>query len=85
MLKKEDNSYCILKEVPFPWVRDRTYAFAIEVRENQIRVFAGETCCLELQDNHRPYLHGMVGFALREGSQCFYNTLEIQPVSERSL
>ena len=91
-LLKNENGYRVLTETAFDWKAGRDYEVSVcaqgarlhaEIKEvpvgcRQNQQLQTETAVLEYEDTDHPYLQGVVGVSVRNGSHAKYSSIRMR-------
>ena len=76
-IRKNDNGYTTLAQVPCPAPTGEKIKITVTVKGNRIHARCGDAA-VEWEDRERPYLHGAVGVAVREGSRASVERIAVR-------
>lgn len=76
-LRKNDNGYRTLAEAPCCPAFGKEITVTVTVKGNRISAGCGDAM-VEYEDHDRPYLHGSVGVAVRDGSTALIRSISVR-------
>ena len=76
-LRKNQNGYRTLWEIPFDWQPGRRYDIRVQADGNTLTVWVNGTHIRAYTDTDHPLLEGAAGISVSHGGHCCLDTLRI--------